>query len=64
MSASQIQVRAPVRPAWWQRLCLSSFALAGMTILIIWIAVAGLLQVGRLETGALGRRLSSPLRFS
>jgi sterol desaturase/sphingolipid hydroxylase (fatty acid hydroxylase superfamily) len=50
VSASQIQVRAPVRPAWWQRLCLSSFALAGMTILIIWIAVAGLLRQGRLET--------------
>ena len=50
MSASQILVRAPVRPAWWQRLCLSSLALAGMTILIIWIAVTELLRQGRLET--------------
>ena len=39
-----------VRPAWWRRLCPSSFVLAGMTILIIWVAVAGLLRQGRLET--------------
>jgi sterol desaturase/sphingolipid hydroxylase (fatty acid hydroxylase superfamily) len=41
--------QAGVRPAWWRRLCPSSFGLAGMTILIIWVAVAGLLRQGRLE---------------
>ena len=39
-----------VRPAWWRRLCPSSFVLAGVTILITWVAVAGLLRQGRLET--------------
>ena len=48
MSASQIQVRAGA--TWWQRLCLSSFALAGITALIVWVAVADLLKQGRLET--------------
>ena len=38
------------RPGWWQRLCLSSFALAGLTALIVWVAVASLLRQGRLET--------------
>ena len=48
MSASQIQVRAGA--TWWQRLCLSSFALAGITALIVWVAIADLLKQGRLET--------------
>jgi len=48
VSASQIQVRAGA--TWWQRLCLSSFALAGITALIVWVAVADLLKQGRLET--------------
>jgi sterol desaturase/sphingolipid hydroxylase (fatty acid hydroxylase superfamily) len=39
-----------VWPAWWRRLCPSSFVLAGMTIFITWVAVAGLLRQGRLET--------------
>ena len=38
------------RPGWWQCLCLSSFALAGLTALIVWVAVASLLRQGRLET--------------
>ena len=48
MSASQIQVRAGA--TWWQRLCLSSFALAGITALIVWVAIADLLKQGRLDT--------------
>ena len=31
-------VRQPVRPLWWQRLCLSSFLVAGLTGLILWVA--------------------------
>ena len=53
MSASQIEVRAPARPQWWaqwRRLCLPSFTLAAITALILWAAVANLLQQGRLET--------------
>ena len=37
------------RLAWWRRLCLSSFAVAGVTALILWAAVADLLRQGRLE---------------
>jgi sterol desaturase/sphingolipid hydroxylase (fatty acid hydroxylase superfamily) len=36
-------------PGWWQRLYAPSFALAGVTVLILWVAVAGLLRQGRLE---------------
>ena len=57
MSASQIEVRAPARPRWearweaqWRRLCLPSFGLAAITALILWAAVADLLQQGRLQT--------------
>src|SRR5258708_7842336 len=39
-----------VRPAWWRRLCPSSFVLAGITVCILWVAVAGLLRQGGLET--------------
>jgi hypothetical protein len=46
VSASQIEVRAGVRLAWVRRLCPSSFALAGLTGLIVWVAVAGLLRQG------------------
>ena len=49
MSASQLEVRAPARVQ-WRRLCLPSFALAAITALILWAAVANLLQQGRLET--------------
>ena len=64
MSASQVDVGtagdrlrlAPAgepeetRTAWWRRLCLSSFAVAGVTVLILWVAVSDLLKQGRLET--------------
>jgi sterol desaturase/sphingolipid hydroxylase (fatty acid hydroxylase superfamily) len=39
-----------VRLAWWRRLCPASFVLAGVTVLVLWVAVAGLLRQGRLET--------------
>jgi sterol desaturase/sphingolipid hydroxylase (fatty acid hydroxylase superfamily) len=35
--------------AWRRRLCPSSFVLAGMTVLIVWVAVADLLRQGRLQ---------------
>ena len=41
--------RAAVRPAWWQRLCLPSFAVGVLTVVILWAAVADLLGQGRLE---------------
>jgi hypothetical protein len=53
VSASQIEVHAPARPQWWaqwRRLCLPSFVLAAVTALILWAALADLLQQGRLET--------------
>jgi len=59
VSASQITVRARVaaadgqaatRPWSRQRLCLSSFALAGITGFVLWVAIADLLSQGRLET--------------
>ena len=37
-----------VRLAWWRRLCLSSFVLAGITVLVLWVAVGGLLRQGGL----------------
>jgi len=48
MAASQIQ--AGIRLAWWRRLCLPSFVLAGITALVLWVAVADLLRQGRLQT--------------
>ena len=46
MSVSQLQVpRLAAR-----RLCLSSFVVAGITALILWVAVADLLRQGSLET--------------
>jgi sterol desaturase/sphingolipid hydroxylase (fatty acid hydroxylase superfamily) len=39
-----------VRLAWWRRLCISSFVLAGLTALVVWVGVAQLLRQGRLET--------------
>ena len=50
MSAWQMQLHARVRLAGWRRLCLPSLALAGITALIVWVAVADLLRQGRLET--------------
>jgi sterol desaturase/sphingolipid hydroxylase (fatty acid hydroxylase superfamily) len=43
-------ITMPGRLARWRRLCLSSFVLAGITALILWVAVASLLRQGRLET--------------
>jgi sterol desaturase/sphingolipid hydroxylase (fatty acid hydroxylase superfamily) len=61
VTASQIRVH--VRLAWWRRLCPSSFALAGVTVAILWVAVADLLRQGRLETVlSAGRgQLAAPL---
>jgi sterol desaturase/sphingolipid hydroxylase (fatty acid hydroxylase superfamily) len=41
--------KAGARLAWWRRLCLSSLVLAGLTVLVLWVGVAGLLRQGRLE---------------
>jgi sterol desaturase/sphingolipid hydroxylase (fatty acid hydroxylase superfamily) len=51
--AASILVRAKApwaRPAWWSRLCPSSFVLAAITGLILWVAVTALLRQGQLET--------------
>jgi sterol desaturase/sphingolipid hydroxylase (fatty acid hydroxylase superfamily) len=54
---------AGTRLAWRRRLCPSSFALAGITALVLWVAVADLLRQGRLETVlSAGRaQLAAPL---
>jgi len=44
------EITLPNRLARWRRMCLSSFVLAGITALILWVAVADLLRQGRLET--------------
>jgi sterol desaturase/sphingolipid hydroxylase (fatty acid hydroxylase superfamily) len=49
VSATQLQVRARLRPAWWRRVYPASFVLAGITALILWVAVADLLRQGSLE---------------
>ena len=52
MPAVSIPVRAKAvraRPAWWTRLCPSSFMLAAITGLILWMAVTALLRQGQLE---------------
>jgi sterol desaturase/sphingolipid hydroxylase (fatty acid hydroxylase superfamily) len=60
VSASQLQApaspvaaaadpgRAGAGPASWQRLSIPSFALAGLTVAIVWVAVSELLRQGRL----------------
>jgi len=48
LPVSVLQLAARVRPG--RRLCLSSFVLAGITTLVLWVAVADLLSQGRLET--------------
>ena len=45
-----VRGQAGGRLAWWRRLCLSSFVLAGITVLVLWVAVAGLLRQGGLGT--------------
>ena len=47
MSVSQLQIP---RLAWWRQLCSSSFVVAGITALILWVAVADLLRRGQLGT--------------
>jgi len=44
------EVVPPVRPLGWQRLCLPSFLVAGLTGLILLVAVDALLEQGRLGT--------------
>jgi len=44
------EITLPNRLARWRRLCLSSFVLAGITALVLWVAVVGLVRQGRLET--------------
>jgi hypothetical protein len=62
-TAQPIQVQAVVRAAWWRRLSPASLALAGLTALILWAAVATLLGQGRLGTvlGAGRAELAAPL---
>ncbi|HXW87187.1 MAG TPA: sterol desaturase family protein [Streptosporangiaceae bacterium] len=67
MSASQLQAGAQVvgavRPAWWRRLSPASCAVAALTVLIVWVAVADLVSHGRLASVlAAGRaELAAPL---
>ena len=67
MSVSQLQARAQVAdaagPAWWRRLSPASFAVATLTGLIVWVAVADLVSQGRLAAVlAAGRaELAAPL---
>ena len=42
--------RAAARVGWWRRACPSSVALAAVTGVVLWVAVAGLLRQGRLGT--------------
>ena len=54
MSVSQVQARSArdrrslPRTAWWQRVSLPSLAVAGVTAVVLWAAVAELLGQGRL----------------
>jgi len=51
MLAEQVRVRAgATADRWWRRLAPASFVLAGITALIVWVAVAELLGQGRLGT--------------
>jgi sterol desaturase/sphingolipid hydroxylase (fatty acid hydroxylase superfamily) len=47
VSVSQITISNRLA---WRRLCSSSFVVAGITALIVWVAVVDLLRQGRLET--------------
>ena len=48
MSVTQLLVGARLRLAWWRRVYPASFVLAGITALILWVAVADLLGQGSL----------------
>ena len=56
MSVSQVQAgsardrRSLPRAVWWQRVSLPSLAVAGVTAVVLWAAVAELLGQGRLAT--------------
>jgi sterol desaturase/sphingolipid hydroxylase (fatty acid hydroxylase superfamily) len=53
VSLSQVQARPtrlPRSASWWRRVCPSSLALAGITALILWVAVARLVSQGSLAT--------------
>ncbi len=45
-----VRGQTEIWPAWWRRLCPASFVLAGVTVLVLWVAIAELLRQGRLET--------------
>jgi sterol desaturase/sphingolipid hydroxylase (fatty acid hydroxylase superfamily) len=49
VSASQV-VGSQDWVNWWRRLYAPSFVLAAITVLILWVAIAGLLRQGHLET--------------
>ena len=63
LSVSQLAGPLSIRRAWWQRLCLPSFGVAALTAVIVWQAIAELLQQGRLgQVLAAGRaELAAPL---
>ncbi len=50
VSASQIRARPGARLAWCRRLCRSSLVLAGITAVVLWVAVTDLLRQGNLGT--------------
>jgi sterol desaturase/sphingolipid hydroxylase (fatty acid hydroxylase superfamily) len=45
-----VQRPARIRPGWWRRLSLPSFALAAVTVFVLWVAVSALLRQGQLAT--------------
>ena len=47
---SAVHGQTGARLAWRRRRCPSSFVLAGITVLVLWVAVARLLRQGRLES--------------
>jgi hypothetical protein len=64
MVAEQAQVRAgATADRWWRRLA-PAFALAGMTGLVVWVAVDELLRQGRLGTVLGAGRAELPPRCS
>jgi sterol desaturase/sphingolipid hydroxylase (fatty acid hydroxylase superfamily) len=50
VAASLSQAGARPRLAWWQRISPASYAVAGLTVVIVWVAVTELLRQGRLQT--------------
>jgi sterol desaturase/sphingolipid hydroxylase (fatty acid hydroxylase superfamily) len=62
-SAQDVEPGPRARLAWWQRISPASCLVAGLTVFILWVAVAGLLRDGRLETALSAGRaeLAAPL---